>query len=113
MFGSAVCVVGLLLILSYVDNVTARSLFQSHDSVKLIGNERLDVSVHEVLGRHKREAPSMSYLRSITVRNDVHPHAISRHDRYNFSNYKTISGHFFALYVFVISKDVRYHFLTI
>ena len=55
------------------------------------------MSVHEVLGRHKREAPGMFYLRNITDRNDVHPHAISLHDRYNLSNGKTISQHFCAI----------------
>ena len=80
MFGSAVSIVGLCLILGYVDNVTARTLLQSHDSVKLIGNERIDLSV-QVLRRHKREAPSRSCLRIITVRNDLHPNTICRHDR--------------------------------
>ncbi|KAI0214875.1 hypothetical protein LSAT2_033104 [Lamellibrachia satsuma] len=55
MIRSAISIVGILLWLSYIDDVDGSAFFKHVDSINLIGNEKRDFPTHDVLERHKRE----------------------------------------------------------
>ncbi|KAI0214874.1 hypothetical protein LSAT2_033103 [Lamellibrachia satsuma] len=54
MLRSAISVVGVLLFLSYIDDVAGKAAFHPIDDVNLVGSETQEISAYDVLGRRKR-----------------------------------------------------------